>query len=128
MNRYDAATAKVTAVTAVEVAPLVADVLDELMDLYVMRLGQAEGGGDMADPPPVAPRVVVTCPSGIDGEVQARYAPRSVCSHGGSTGSSPALPPFPTLPCRCPRRSRRRATRPRCWRPSSPARWASRFT
>ncbi len=74
VNRYDSATAKVTVVTAVEVAPLVADVLDELMDLYVMRLGQAEGGGDMADPPPVAPRVVVTCPSGIDGEVQARYA------------------------------------------------------
>jgi hypothetical protein len=74
VNRYDAATGKVSAVTAVEVAPLVADVLDELMDLYVMRLGQAESGGETADPPPVAPRVVVTCPSGIDGEVQARYA------------------------------------------------------
>ncbi len=74
VNRFDAGTGKVAAVTAVEVAPLVADVLDELMDLYVMRLGQPEGGGDTADPPPVAPRVVVTCPSGIDGEVQARYA------------------------------------------------------
>ncbi len=74
VNRYDAATGRITSVTAVEVAPLVADVLDELIDLYVMRLGPTDGGGDAADPPPVAPRVVVTCPSGIDGEVQARYA------------------------------------------------------
>jgi hypothetical protein len=73
VNRYDAATGKVSAVSAVEVAPLVADVLDELVDLYVMRLCPEADGEAVRDPPPVAPRIIVTCPSGIAGEVEARY-------------------------------------------------------
>jgi len=73
VNRYDQASGKAAATTIVEVAPLVADVLDELMDLYVMRLAFDARGGELADPPPVAPRVIVTCPSGIGGEIEARY-------------------------------------------------------
>jgi hypothetical protein len=74
VNRFDPASGKVTTTSIIDVPPLVADVLDELMDLYVMRLGHDGRGHEAGEPPPVAPRVVVTCPSGIGGEVQARYA------------------------------------------------------
>jgi hypothetical protein len=73
VHRYDAAAGKLTSTSLVEVAPLAADVLDELVDLYAMRLCPDERGAEAGDPAAVAPRVVVTCPSGIGGEVEARY-------------------------------------------------------
>jgi hypothetical protein len=73
VNRYDAVADKVSTTSTVDVMPLVADVLDELMDLYVLRLGQDEIRADGVDSSPVVPRVIVTCPSGIGDEIQARY-------------------------------------------------------
>jgi hypothetical protein len=73
VNRYDAVADKVSTTSTLDVMPLIADVLDELMDLYVLRLGQDDIRADGIDPSPVVPRVIVTCPSGIGDEIQARY-------------------------------------------------------
>ncbi len=73
VNRLDAADGKLTQTTVLDVAPLAADIIDEIIDLYVMRLGQERGHTDMVDPPPVAPRIVITCPSGIGNEIIGRY-------------------------------------------------------
>jgi hypothetical protein len=73
VNRLDAADGKLTQTTVLDVAPLAADIIDEIIDLYVMRLGRETGHGDLVDPPPVAPRIIITCPSGIGQEVISRY-------------------------------------------------------
>lgn len=73
VHRYDAATDRVVATNTVEIAPLVADVLDELVDLYVLRLGEDRLRVEDPSPPPVVPRILVSCPSGIGDEIASRY-------------------------------------------------------
>jgi hypothetical protein len=73
VNRFDATDGRLTQTTVLDVAPLVADIVDEIIDLYVMRLGQENAHADPVDPPPVAPRIVITCPSGIGDEITGRY-------------------------------------------------------
>ncbi|MEI5667073.1 hypothetical protein WBO78_19145 [Bosea sp. CCNWLW174] len=73
VHRYDAATDRVVATNTVEIAPLVADVLDELVDLYVLRLGEDRLRVEDHAPPPVVPRILVSCPSGIGDEIASRY-------------------------------------------------------
>ncbi|MGL5114254.1 MAG: hypothetical protein ACRC7G_08095 [Beijerinckiaceae bacterium] len=74
VNRLDPVTGRVGVVSLVETPQLVADVLDELIDLYVLRLAQGEVRADAEDPAPVAPRIVVTCPSGVGDAIRNRYA------------------------------------------------------
>jgi len=73
VHRYDAGTDRVVATNTVEIAPLVADVLDELVDLYVLRLGEDRLRVEDQAPPPVVPRILVSCPSGIGDEIASRY-------------------------------------------------------
>ncbi|WP_186416928.1 hypothetical protein [Bosea sp. CS1GBMeth4] len=73
VHRYDAAADRVVATNTVEIAPLVADVLDELVDLYVLRLGEDRLRIEDHAPPPVVPRILVSCPSGIGDEIASRY-------------------------------------------------------
>ncbi len=73
VNRFDASDGRLTQTTVLDVAPLAADIVDEIIDLYVMRLGQESVHADLLDPPPVAPRIVITCPSGIGSEIVSRY-------------------------------------------------------
>lgn len=73
VHRYDAAADRVVATNTVEIAPLVADVLDELVDLYVLRLGEDRLRVEDHAPPPVVPRILVSCPSGIGDEIASRY-------------------------------------------------------
>ena len=49
--RLDRATGRLVSTQTVEVAPLVADVLDELVDLYVLRLAEDRLRLDDATPP-----------------------------------------------------------------------------
>jgi hypothetical protein len=74
VNRLDPSNGRVGLVSLVETPQLVADVLDELIDLYVLRLGQADVRADAGNPAPVVPRIVVTCPSGIGDLIRNRYA------------------------------------------------------
>lgn len=73
VHRYDAATDRVVATNSVEIAPLVADVLDELIDLYVLRLGDDGLRIEDQAPAPIVPRILVSCPSGIGDEIASRY-------------------------------------------------------
>lgn len=73
VHRYDAGSDRVVATNTVEIAPLVADVLDELVDLYVLRLGEDRLRVEDQAPPPIVPRILVSCPSGIADEVTSRY-------------------------------------------------------
>jgi hypothetical protein len=73
VNRLDLADGRVTQTAVIDVAPLAADVIDEIIDLYVMRLGQENVHADMMDPAPVIPRIIITCPSGIGAEITSRY-------------------------------------------------------
>jgi hypothetical protein len=73
VNRLEAGDGRISQTTILDVAPLAADIIDEIVDLYVMRLGQESVHADLLDPPPVAPRIVITCPSGIGQEIIGRY-------------------------------------------------------
>lgn len=73
VHRYDAAAERVVATNTVEIAPLVADVLDELIDLYVLRLGEDRLRIEDQAPAPVVPRILISCPSGIGDEIASRY-------------------------------------------------------
>ncbi len=74
VNRFDEADGRVTQTSVLDVAPLAADIIDEIIDLYVMRLGPESNHQDLLDPAPVVPRIVMTCPSGIGSEIATRYA------------------------------------------------------
>lgn len=73
VHRYDAAAERVVATNTVEIAPLVADVLDELVDLYVLRLGEDRLRVEDHAPAPIVPRILISCPSGIGDEIASRY-------------------------------------------------------
>jgi hypothetical protein len=73
VHRYDANSDRVVATNTVEIAPLVADVLDELVDLYVLRLGEDRLRVEDQAPAPVVPRILISCPSGIADEIASRY-------------------------------------------------------
>lgn len=73
VHRYDAGADRVVATNTVEIAPLVADVLDELVDLYVLRLGEDRLRVEDQAPAPVVPRILISCPSGIGDEIASRY-------------------------------------------------------
>ncbi|AMJ61799.1 hypothetical protein [Bosea sp. PAMC 26642] len=73
VHRLDAGSGRVVATNTVEVAPLFADVLDELVDLYVLRLGEDRLRLDDPAPAPVVPRILIGRPSGIGEEVAVRY-------------------------------------------------------
>jgi hypothetical protein len=73
VNRLEPVISRVTQTTVLDVAPLAADIIDEIIDLYVMRLGQEGAHAELLDPAPVAPRIIITCPSGIGSEITSRY-------------------------------------------------------
>jgi hypothetical protein len=73
VSRLEPVISRVTQTTVLDVAPLAADIIDEIIDLYVMRLGQESGHAELLDPAPVAPRIIITCPSGIGNEIISRY-------------------------------------------------------
>jgi hypothetical protein len=73
VHRFEAGSGRVVATNTVEIAPLFADVLDELVDLYVLRLGEDRLRLDDPAPAPVVPRILIGRPSGIGDEVEQRY-------------------------------------------------------